>query len=395
MGQRLVRNQVLRGINLYHMRQFSQAIEAWHGALSQLRNADDKFITHGYLSQIYYEMGNFRYVFMLDHALSQIDIAEEHEDLKMTAEAYLSISLSNQRLACFHRAIFYARLCMKSARNDPELTGTAHLYMAVSFTALGFFNRALEMFNRGQKIAKNSKNSLLEIRISLGFGTLFTELGDFNKAVRFVRNALILIGMLYFDDVRTKYRSFALCHMATALRKLNKFKEASQLIEVITSLMPQNFAASHAFRPPLIMLKCYGRLKRIYALKDDAEQVTLFSAEFDKLIEEMDLKCNFCSKPIGCHQTDLQALPCSDLFHSRYLADPSSFQELLLFNVIARDLIIYILSMQVGFIMLMLCQIQRNPILFEVFLLATTLCFLYPLCKAMIIDSLTMPTPRI
>lgn len=107
MGQRWARQEVDDGVRLYHQQKHEEAMRKWRNALRRLRNADDKFITLGYLAQANCEAGRYRD--MLVYALHQIDLANENDDAYMRAEAYLNLARANERMAEFHKAVSYGR----------------------------------------------------------------------------------------------------------------------------------------------------------------------------------------------------------------------------------------------------------------------------------------------
>lgn len=65
------------------------------------------------------------------------------------------------------------------------------------------------------------------------------------------------------------------------------------------------------------MLKCHGRLQRLYQELQDEESEEVASKAITALVQELELFCNFCGQRYGLKDEALQALRCSHIFHER------------------------------------------------------------------------------
>src|SRR4051794_4361090 len=70
----------------------------------------------------------------------------------------------------------------------------------------------------------------------------------------------------------------------------------------------------------LAMLKCHMRLQELYNQLSDDESEDVASKAVTALTQELELFCNFCGQRFGIRDEALQALPCSHLFHQRFIA---------------------------------------------------------------------------
>lgn len=89
------------------------------------RNAEDRFITLGYLAQAYCDAGDYQA--MLKYALQQMELANQRQDEYMKSEAFLNLAKAYERLADFSKAIGYGRASLQHPSMDPRTPGHAHL----------------------------------------------------------------------------------------------------------------------------------------------------------------------------------------------------------------------------------------------------------------------------
>ncbi|EJW81954.1 hypothetical protein WUBG_07137 [Wuchereria bancrofti] len=125
MGQRIAKHHMQSGVKLYHQRRHQQAIARWRAALRRLTNAEDRFITLGYMVQVYCDASNYQQ--MLRYALQQMELANVQQDEFMKSEAFLNLAKAYERLADFGKAIGYGRASLQHPSIDPRTPGHAHL----------------------------------------------------------------------------------------------------------------------------------------------------------------------------------------------------------------------------------------------------------------------------
>ncbi|KIH55259.1 hypothetical protein ANCDUO_14587, partial [Ancylostoma duodenale] len=190
---------------------------------ARFRNAEDRFITLGYLAQAFCDSGEFEA--MLHYALQQMELANERHDEYMKSEAFLNLAKAYERLADFSKALNYGKASLQHPSMDPRTPGYAHLgsfefsrfctsfslnfrFSAIACAHLGFsqFQNCLEAFEQAMNVANETGDKLLELQICVGLGSLFTLLRDLSKALIFLRNAMAIIQSVTVDDVHAKYR---------------------------------------------------------------------------------------------------------------------------------------------------------------------------------------------
>ncbi|CAJ0567461.1 unnamed protein product, partial [Mesorhabditis spiculigera] len=234
MGQRMAKNRMETGVRLYHARKPAQAVAKWKTALTKLTNPDERFITLGYLAQAYCDSGE--YELMLNYALQQIELANQHDDDFMKSEGFLNLAKAYERLADFTKALSYGKASNQHPSMDPRTPGYAHLAMAMAHLGFSQFQQSLESFEESMNVANETSDRLLELQICVGLGSLFTLLRDLTKALIFLRNAMTIVESVTVDDVHAKYRCTILYHLAVVLRIRGSLSEAKDACNEALSL---------------------------------------------------------------------------------------------------------------------------------------------------------------
>ncbi|CAI4229685.1 unnamed protein product [Auanema sp. JU1783] len=238
MGQRAAKHNVQAGVRLYHQRHHAHAIQKWRSALNRLTDAEDRFITLGYLAQAYCDGGD--YEAMLHYAQLQMELANNRKDEYMKSEAFLNLAKAYERLADFSKALSYGKASLQHPSMDPRTPGYAHLAIAMAHLGLSQFQNALESFESSMNVANETSDKLLELQICVGLGSLFTLLRDLTKALIFLRNALNIVQSVTVDDVHAKYRCVILYHLSVALRIKGNLGEAREACEEASHLASES-----------------------------------------------------------------------------------------------------------------------------------------------------------
>ncbi|CAJ0948805.1 unnamed protein product, partial [Mesorhabditis belari] len=238
MGQRMAKNQMEAGVRLYHSRQPALAVAKWKTALTRLANAEERFITLGYLAQAFCDSGE--YETMLHYALQQIELANDRNDEFMKSEAFLNLAKAYERLADFTKALAYGKASLQHPSMDPRTPGYAHLALAMAHLGFSQFQQSLESFEEAMNVANSTSDRLLELQICVGLGSLFTLLRDLTKALIFLRNAMTIVESVTVDDVHAKYRCTILYHLAVVLRIRGSLAEAKEACDEALSLCSEN-----------------------------------------------------------------------------------------------------------------------------------------------------------
>uniref|UniRef100_A0A8R1DWQ8 RING-type domain-containing protein n=1 Tax=Caenorhabditis japonica TaxID=281687 RepID=A0A8R1DWQ8_CAEJA len=232
MGQRQAKQHMQAGVKLYHQRHYAQAINKWRQSLNS--NAEDRFITLGYLAQALCDQGE--YEGMLSYALSQMQLATDQNDSAMKCEAFLNLAKAYERLADFTKALQYGKASLDHPSMDPRTPGYAHLTIALAHLGMSQFQQCLESFESAMNVANETSDRLLELQICVGLGALFTLLRDITKALIFLRNALAIVQSVTVDDVHAKYRCLILYHLSVALRMKGSLVDAKEACDEASQL---------------------------------------------------------------------------------------------------------------------------------------------------------------
>uniref|UniRef100_A0A1I8EAK9 Uncharacterized protein n=1 Tax=Wuchereria bancrofti TaxID=6293 RepID=A0A1I8EAK9_WUCBA len=363
MGQRIAKHHMQSGVKLYHQRRHQQAIARWRAALRRLTNAEDRFITLGYMVQVYCDASNYQQ--MLRYALQQMELANVQQDEFMKSEAFLNLAKAYERLADFGKAIGYGRASLQHPSIDPRTPGHAHLVVALSQLGFSQFQASLEAFEKAMCVANQYSDRLLELQVCVGLGVLFTLLRDFSKAILFLRNALAILEGVTVNDVHAKYRSVVLYHLSVVLRRKgslvdaratcdkswSRYEEAYRMMRqtndrmgevLVLDSMAKSASECRTFYTGKCecqaiqlnkkcievakaigcrhaMMKCHLRLQDLYSQLNDEDSEELARKAVTSLTQEMELFCNFCGQRYGLYDDSLQALRCSHIFHERCL----------------------------------------------------------------------------
>uniref|UniRef100_A0A158P852 RING-type domain-containing protein n=1 Tax=Angiostrongylus cantonensis TaxID=6313 RepID=A0A158P852_ANGCA len=220
MGQRAAKHNMQAGVRLYHQRHHAQAIHKWRQALHRLTNAEDRFITLGYLAQAFCDSGEFEA--MLHYALQQMELANERHDEYMKSEAFLNLAKAYERLADFSKALSYGKASLQHPSMDPRTPGYAHLgEFFFHVHSVGFFVNEMNTTVRGFQRSHARPTSCLSYKSA-------NQFRDLSKALIFLRNAMAIVQSVTVDDVHAKYRCTILYHLSVALRMRGSLVEAKE-----------------------------------------------------------------------------------------------------------------------------------------------------------------------
>lgn len=65
------------------------------------------------------------------------------------------------------------------------------------------------------------------------------------------------------------------------------------------------------------MMECQSRLNELYGQLADEENAQECTKSHCKLVQQMEMFCNFCGQRYGETDESLQALNCSHIFHEK------------------------------------------------------------------------------
>ncbi|XP_018415241.1 PREDICTED: 43 kDa receptor-associated protein of the synapse isoform X2 [Nanorana parkeri] len=332
MGQDQTKQQIQKGLQLYQSNQTEKALQVWTKVLEKTTDAAGKFRVLGCLITAHSEMG--RYKDMLKFAVIQIDTARELEEPDFLTESYLNLARSNEKLCEFQKTISYCKTClnMQGTSVSLHLNGQVSLSLGNAYLGLSVFQKALECFEKALRYAHNNDDKMLECRVCCSLGGFYTQLKDFEKALFFPCKAAELVND-YGKGWSLKYRAMSQYHMAVAYRKLGRLTDAMECCEESMKI-----AMQHGDRPlQALCLLCFAEIHRshgdielsllkvhclseiIHRTKQQQRELRAHVVRFHECVEEMELYCGMCGESIGEKNCQLQALPCSHVFHLRCL----------------------------------------------------------------------------
>ncbi|KAH0620726.1 hypothetical protein JD844_021440, partial [Phrynosoma platyrhinos] len=350
MGQDQTKQQIEKGLQLYQSNQTEKALQVWLRVLEKSTDAAGRFRVLGCLITAHSEMG--RYKDMLKFAVVQIDTAREIEDPDYLTESYLNLARSNEKLCEFQKTISYCKTClnMQGTTLSLQLNGQVSLSMGNAYLGLSIFQKALECFEKALRYAHINDDKMLECRVCCSLGNFYTHLKDYEKALFFPCKAAELVND-YGKGWSLKYRAMSQFYMAVAYRKLGRLGDAMECCEESMKIALQHgdrplqaqcllcFADIHRSRGDvqalesiekayelaeglgnkLGLLKIHCLCEGIYRTKGQQRELRNHVVKFHECVEEMELYCGMCGESIGDKNHQLQALPCSHVFHLKCL----------------------------------------------------------------------------
>ncbi|MBN3320716.1 RAPSN protein, partial [Atractosteus spatula] len=370
MGQDQTKQQIEKGLHLYQTNQTDKALQVWLKVLEKTSDPGGKFRVLGCLITAHSEMGKYKE--MLKYALAQIDTAREMEDPDYLTEGYLNLARSNEKLCDFQKTVSYCKTClnMQGTTISLQLNGQVCLSMGNAFLGLSVFQKALESYEKALRYAHNNDDKMLECRVCCSLGSFYIQLKDYEKALFFPCKAAELVND-YGKGWSLKYRAMSQYHMAVAYRKLGRLPDAMECCEESMKI-----ALQHSDRPlqalcllnaspsvsvfkkafpryessmcimteignrlgqahiylgvakcwllqkdldKLCVLKVHCLSERIFRSREQQEQLREQVVKFLECVEELELYCGMCGESIGERNQQLQALPCSHVFHLKCL----------------------------------------------------------------------------
>ncbi|CAM1294387.1 RAPSN (predicted) [Pycnogonum litorale] len=279
MGQRIAKTQVEKGLQLYSENKHEDAVRKWKHALRRISKQSDRGLTLGYLCRAHYDWGKYRNA--IEYANQQLEVANAIDSNTMRAHAYLNLANGHQRLSDYTKAV---SCCRHALYNITEQTvgktiGQVYVCLGLAYIGLSNFTRSVEFLENGLKVARDTKDSNIQLECFIVLGILFTVLKDYDKALKFLLKAFHASKSFKICDFNSKYQRHVLLHLATALRKVGRLCEAVQHCEDALRM-----AIDSGDRPTqAYCLCCQGD---IFRQKNDLERAyPRYEAAFSIMIE--------------------------------------------------------------------------------------------------------------
>ncbi|XP_060694341.1 43 kDa receptor-associated protein of the synapse isoform X2 [Hemiscyllium ocellatum] len=332
MGQDQTKHQIEKGLRLYQSNETAKALDIWKRVLEKSTDLPGRFRVLGCLITAHSEMG--KYAEMKKFAVAQIDVAREIADSDYVTESYLNLARSNEKLCDFAKTVTYCKTClsMQGTTVGLQLNGQVCLSMGNAYLGLSSFQKALECFEKALRYAHSNDDKMLECRACCSLGNFYIQLKDYEKALFFPCKGAELVSD-YGKTWSLKYKAMSQYHMAVAYRKLARLEDAMECCEESMKIAIQHrdrplqalcllcFADIHRHHADtlLYMLKAHCLSETIYRVKGSQRLLREHVVKFHECMEDMELYCGMCGDSIGDKNSQLQALPCSHLFHLKCL----------------------------------------------------------------------------
>uniref|UniRef100_A0A670Z0L1 Receptor associated protein of the synapse n=1 Tax=Pseudonaja textilis TaxID=8673 RepID=A0A670Z0L1_PSETE len=320
MGQDQTKQQIEKGLQLYQSSQTEKALQVWLRVLEKSTDAAGRFRVLGCLITAHSEMG--RYKDMLKFAVMQIDTARELEDPDYLTESYLNLARSNEKLCEFPKTISYCKTClnMRGTTLGLQLNGQVNLSMGNAYLGLSVFQKALECFEKALRYAHNNDDKMLECRVCCSLGNFYTHLKESMKiALQHGDRPLQAQCLLCFADihrsradVQTAFPRYD-SSMSIMTEIGNRLGQVQVLLGVAKCWLMQKDPDK------LCLLKIHCLCEGIHRTKGQQRELRNHVVKFHECVEEMELYCGMCGESIGDRNHQLQALPCSHVFHLKCL----------------------------------------------------------------------------
>ncbi|XP_078139371.1 43 kDa receptor-associated protein of the synapse isoform X5 [Centroberyx gerrardi] len=338
MGQDQTKQQIEKGLKLYQSNQTDKALHVWTKVLEKTSDPGGKFRVLGCLITAHSEMGKYKE--MLKYALAQIDTAREMEDPDYLTEGYLNLARSNEKLCDFQKTVSYCKTClnMQGTTVSLQLNGQVCLSMGNAFLGLSVFQKALESYEKALRYAHNNDDKMLECRVCCSLGNIYVQLKESMKiALQHGDRPLQALCLLNFADIHRcrsdvdkafpRYES-AMCIMTEIGNRLGQ----SQVYLGVAKcwLLQKDFdkaldslqraeELAEGIGNKLCTLKVNCLSEGIFRSRGQQEELREQVVKFLQCVEELELYCGMCGESIGERNQQLQALPCSHIFHLKCL----------------------------------------------------------------------------
>nr|XP_060619031.1 43 kDa receptor-associated protein of the synapse [Anolis sagrei ordinatus] len=260
--------------------------------------------------------------------------------------AYLGLSIFQKALECFEKALRYAhnnddkmlecRVCCslgnfythlkdyekalffpcKAAElvNDYgkgwslKYRAMSQFYMAVAYRKLGRLGDAMECCEESMKIALQHGDRPLQAQCLLCFADIHRTRGDIQTAFPRYDSSMSIM-----TEIGNRLGQIQVLLGVAKCWVIQK--EPDKALESIEKA----YELAEGLGNKLGLLKIHCLCEGIYRTKGQQRELRNHVVKFHECVEEMELYCGMCGESIGDKNHQLQALPCSHVFHLKCL----------------------------------------------------------------------------
>ncbi|XP_043562284.1 43 kDa receptor-associated protein of the synapse [Chiloscyllium plagiosum] len=320
MGQDQTKHQIEKGLRLYQSNETAKALDIWKRVLEKSTDLPGRFRVLGCLITAHSEMG--KYAEMKKFAVAQIDVAREIADSDYVTESYLNLARSNEKLCDFAKTVTYCKTClsMQGTTVGLQLNGQVCLSMGNAYLAPScsyYFSRISFLFLPMSLVPGGPQQLDLFPPIS---SSSIVPAGSFDPSSWFSHKSPDNKALPRYDSSLNIMAEIGnRLGQAQVLLGIAKCwfiqKEQDKALEVVEKAGE----LAEAVGNKLYMLKAHCLSETIYRVKGSQRLLREHVVKFHECMEDMELYCGMCGDSIGDKNSQLQALPCSHLFHLKCL----------------------------------------------------------------------------
>ena len=174
-----------------------RSIAVFNQALQIARKTTD----HALIGECYFGMGRAYSVFSelriaRDHYTSALEHYRQVGNWSKLAESYINIGYINAREGDFRNALYSTRqaLTMIGGRDEPDLVGRAHWYLAIIYDNLGEISKALASYEKSIENFRRVDNPVFLAINQNNYAMQLIRLGDWARAEELTRSAIETLG---------------------------------------------------------------------------------------------------------------------------------------------------------------------------------------------------------
>ncbi|XP_060117447.1 43 kDa receptor-associated protein of the synapse isoform X3 [Heteronotia binoei] len=278
MGQDQTKQQIEKGLQLYQSNQTEKALQVWLRVLEKTTDAAGRFRVLGCLITAHSEMGRYK------------DMLKDYEKaLFFPCKAAELVNDYGKGWSLKYRAM-------------------SQYYMAVAYRKLGHLADAMECCEESMKIALQHGDRPLQAQCLLCFADIHRSRKDVQTA--FPRYDSSMSIMTEIGNRLGQIQVLLGVAKCWVIQKepdkaLESIEKAHELAEGLGN--------------KLGLLKIHCLCEGIYRTKGQQRELRNHVVKFHECVEEMELYCGMCGESIGDKNHQLQALPCSHVFHLKCL----------------------------------------------------------------------------
>jgi hydrogenase-4 transcriptional activator len=174
-----------------------RSVAYFNQSLQIARKSND----HAFIGECYFGMGRAYSVFSelriaRDHYTSALEHYRQVGNWAKLAESYINIGYINAREGDFRNALYSTRqgLTMIGGRDEPDLVGRAHWYLAIIYDNLGEISKALASSEKSIENFRRVDNPVFLAINQNNYAMQLIRLGEWAHAEQLVRSSIETLG---------------------------------------------------------------------------------------------------------------------------------------------------------------------------------------------------------